>query len=137
MECNSLDFVAAISRNRPDTAETIIDVMERQLSGRGGIQDVGVLLPRFMRSGGGSISLRDAEPRSSSASGSQRASTNEGEESAKNAKLKQAKEESEKLKKEAACLNEYLADLLNLSELWQILSDSLGKIKARYIFLKF
>ena len=80
MECNSLDFVAAISRNRPDTAETIIDVMERQLSGRGGIQDV--LLPRFMRE---SDRASTSGSRSGSASGSQRASTSENAEDKKDA----------------------------------------------------
>lgn len=113
MECNSL--VAAISRNRPDTAETIIDVMERQLSGRGGIQDV--LLPRFMRGNA------DRPSTSRSGSNSQRASTSEADDK----KDSESAKESEKLKKEAASLNEHLADLLNLSELWQILSDSLGK----------
>ena len=117
MECNSLDFVAAISRNRPDTAETIIDVMERQLSGRGGIQDV--LLPRFMRDGAND---RASTSRSGSAS-SQRASTSEADDK----KDAESVKESDKLKKEAASLNDPLADLLNLSELWQILSESLGK----------
>jgi E3 ubiquitin-protein ligase HUWE1 len=119
MECNSLDFVAAISRNRPDTAETIIDVMERQLSGRGGIQDV--LLPRLMRDG-----ASDRASRSGSAS-SQRASTSEADDK----KDAESVKESDKLKKEAASLNDPLADLLNLSELWQILSESLGNKKSQ------
>jgi hypothetical protein len=124
MECNSLDFVAAISRNRPDTAETIIDVMERQLSGRGGIQDV--LLPRLMRDG---ASDRASTSRSGSAS-SQRASTSEADDK----KDAESVKESDKLKKEAASLNDPLADLLNLSELWQILSESLGNKSAEIFF---
>lgn len=104
---------AAISRNRPDTAETIIDVMERQLSGRH------VRLPeefsRFMRTGqrigiGQGTSLR-AEPGA-----------------AENEPKSEGAKKNEKLKNETPCLNQPLAELLNLANLWQILSDSLGQL---------
>ena len=106
-------FSAAMSRNSPDAAETIIHVMEGMATSGSGFGS------------GSRDTLRDFVRRSHNrADRSGGAAGTSGQQATQN----DNKEEENKRKKDMRELNTTLAELLPLEDLWSALSQSLCKL---------